>query len=90
MNTPSVRMIPIDDLWCPVCSEMSGDDMKGYSRTRDQVTGIFGPIVWFKFTCTNCRSIVDRHLIGPGVVTEEISLSRFGEIFMKQQMESKS
>lgn len=81
----SVRNVAIDDATCPVCLQQGLGELKGFSRNSytDPETGntVEYPMQWWKSTCTNCRSITERYLLGmtltqdlefESTVTEEV------------------
>lgn len=76
MNS-SVRILStIEDHECPVCLEQTlGGELTGHSG--GEYEAVDGEILhitnWWKSTCTNCKSVVERHRIGT-VITEDFEM----------------
>src|SRR5678815_2297481 len=100
MTEQSVRQCAIDDPICPVCLRstlgQAGVTGKSGSSYIDQDTGeeFPNPTEWWKSTCSNCRSIVERHLIAYGLwddgsllstITEEVSPSDYGLVLRENR-----
>lgn len=101
MTERYVRQCAIDDPVCPIClqSGLGGElTSKSFSTYLDEETGkqTTDPIKWWKSTCSNCRSIVERHLLAYqsfgllisksiSTITEEITPSNHGLVIRENR-----
>lgn len=87
MSEKSVRPIAIDDPTCPVCLQNDGLSERceyGGTTWTDEETGEeMKEDHWWKSTCKNCRSVIERYAVF--VVSEEVSPSPYGLVIRENR-----